>query len=264
MATYTLIELADAAGLTPRTVRYYQATRLLHAPRRVGRRAHYADDHLTRLQQVQDLRGRGLRLDSIRDVLDARAQGEAPSAALLGTDFATFGWSGEPSASYTIGQLAEFLGEQNLGLVGALEQYGYLVRRETDDGTVWDAEDVPVLRCALQLVELGTDLELAARSRELIRARVAALADELIGLWAVESGGLYEGEVTTEELMLNLERIRAITTQTVAHTTAVAMGRAVPRTDEIVAGVRSAPGGAPAEGVDALAEGDEARGDADA
>ena len=62
---YTLSELASASGVTERTIRYYQAERLLPRPGKHGRDAVYGDEHLDRLVLIGELRDRGLTLSTI-------------------------------------------------------------------------------------------------------------------------------------------------------------------------------------------------------
>ena len=70
--TYRLPELADAAGVTPRTVRYYIAQGLLNSPGRLGASTRYGREHLDRLQLIRTLQDQGLSLAEIRDRLDPR------------------------------------------------------------------------------------------------------------------------------------------------------------------------------------------------
>jgi DNA-binding transcriptional MerR regulator len=69
-ARYTLTELADLAGVTPRTVRYYLAQGLLPAVGASGPGAKYADAHLARLRLIKRLQAQHLPLADIRRQLD--------------------------------------------------------------------------------------------------------------------------------------------------------------------------------------------------
>ena len=57
-ARYSLTELADLAGVTPRTVRYYLPRGLLPSSGRSGPGAKYGDEHLARLRLIRRLQRR--------------------------------------------------------------------------------------------------------------------------------------------------------------------------------------------------------------
>ena len=65
-------ELADAAGLSRRAVRFYVQQKLLSAPAGRGRGCHYDGSHLERLRKIADLQTAGHSLDAIRQILDGR------------------------------------------------------------------------------------------------------------------------------------------------------------------------------------------------
>jgi DNA-binding transcriptional MerR regulator len=79
--TFTIEELASAAGMTPRNVRAYRTKGLLAPPTRVGRTSRYQEGHLRRLRDIRQLRDAGLPLKMI---IDAAARGEdlGPTGAL--------------------------------------------------------------------------------------------------------------------------------------------------------------------------------------
>ena len=66
---YGIDELADLAGVTRRTVRYYVQEGLLPAPLGVGRGRHYGKEHREALLRVKALQERGLSLDDVRRAL---------------------------------------------------------------------------------------------------------------------------------------------------------------------------------------------------
>jgi len=90
---FTISELAEAAGTTPRTVRYYTAEGLLPPPDSRGRFAIYSTEHLdilvliNRLKQafqpLNAIRERlnGLKAADIRSIL-SRAEGRPPAESL--------------------------------------------------------------------------------------------------------------------------------------------------------------------------------------
>lgn len=63
---YTIGQLAEAAGVTPRTIRYYTAEGLLPRPDARGQYALYSQEHLLRLQLIGQLKQAYLPLGEIR------------------------------------------------------------------------------------------------------------------------------------------------------------------------------------------------------
>lgn len=64
-------ELAEKAGVTPRTIRYYEDLGLLSPSEREGKGfRYYTEVELARLRKIDVLKGLGLSLDEIRDCLD--------------------------------------------------------------------------------------------------------------------------------------------------------------------------------------------------
>jgi DNA-binding transcriptional MerR regulator len=73
----TADDLARAAGTLTSTVRMYQAKGILPPPRRAGRAAFYGAAHLERLALIERLQAQGFSLASIKQLVDASAQGTA-------------------------------------------------------------------------------------------------------------------------------------------------------------------------------------------
>src|SRR5688572_20946479 len=69
-------ELAEEAGVSVRTVRYYIAEGLLPPPVVAGARSHYTRAHLDRLRLIGHLKAAYLPLREIRRRLDALDEGQ--------------------------------------------------------------------------------------------------------------------------------------------------------------------------------------------
>jgi DNA-binding transcriptional MerR regulator len=92
---WKLTELAEEAGVSPRTVRYYVQRGLLPAPPFKGPDTVYGEDHLLRLKAIRALQAKFLPLDAIQVELmrlgpeelkalgEAEAVSPAPSAPAL-------------------------------------------------------------------------------------------------------------------------------------------------------------------------------------
>ena len=73
---YTIDELASAARVPSRTIRFYQSRGALMAPEIRGRVAFYGAPHVERLKLIAQLQDRGLRIDAIGDLLASIDRGE--------------------------------------------------------------------------------------------------------------------------------------------------------------------------------------------
>jgi DNA-binding transcriptional MerR regulator len=73
---YTIDELARVADTTVRSVRVYHERGLLPSPEVRGRIGYYGTEHLTRLQTISRLLNRGMKLNAIRELLDAWDRGD--------------------------------------------------------------------------------------------------------------------------------------------------------------------------------------------
>ena len=62
---YGVEELAERAGVSRRTVRYYVQRGLLPAPLGVGRGKHYSQQHLATLVRIRDQQAAGVSLEDI-------------------------------------------------------------------------------------------------------------------------------------------------------------------------------------------------------
>ena len=70
--TFSIGSLAEAAGVSRRTVRFYVQGELLEPPVGLGRGAHYTEAHLARLMQIKSWQEQGVPLEAIRAWLEAQ------------------------------------------------------------------------------------------------------------------------------------------------------------------------------------------------
>ncbi|MFF4321012.1 MerR family transcriptional regulator [Streptomyces sp. NPDC001568] len=174
---YRTAELAEAAGIPVRTLRFYRERKLLPPPRREGRIAWYEDHHLARLRTIAALLERGHTLGGIAELIAAFENGRdvGQLGELLG-----MGWSEETPVRLTPEALADhFEGEVTPENLAASLDLGYLAvdgeaivhvsRRLLDVSSALVREGVP----------LAAVLETGRRVREHADA-MAALFTELI------------------------------------------------------------------------------------
>jgi DNA-binding transcriptional MerR regulator len=234
VSEYRLAEIATAANVTSRTVRYYQATGLLPQPTRRGNHVVYSDAHLNRLQAIAQLQEQGLRLETIRRMLDGHHDDQDNVVALLGPELVGSAWLAASARTLTESELADMLGDHYPEMVSDLVSAGYLeIRGEPGRPRHWYAPSVPQLKGAIALAEIGTDVALSGAARDVLGRRMRRLAEDLIKTWISESGRLYSGDASRDELLLNLELIRSVAWQSAAHVMAVEIERAIRNADVV-------------------------------
>jgi len=156
----TIDELAARAGVTVRTVRFYGTRGLLPppviGPRRVG---HYGEEHLARLELIEELQSRGMTLAAIERYL-----GQLPPG-LSARDLAI---QRAVVASWAPGAVEDL---ERLAAMGVVERAG---------GSGADGEDFRVdaglLRLGVELLDMPLSHEtlLAARTALVEHSRAAA------------------------------------------------------------------------------------------
>ncbi|WP_280362952.1 MerR family transcriptional regulator [Nocardia wallacei] len=73
---YTIDELARAAGTTVRSLRVYHERGVLPPPQVKGRTGFYGPDHLNRVRVISRLLNRGIKLNGIKELLEAWDRGD--------------------------------------------------------------------------------------------------------------------------------------------------------------------------------------------
>jgi DNA-binding transcriptional MerR regulator len=134
-------ELAQKAGLTVDTIRYYAREGLLSAPERSGRHKLYGPDHLDRLERIKELQGQRFSLAAIRAILDA----DRPGIEGL---FVTEGHQ------YTLDDLVERSGVDP-DVVDGLREVGLLPDPADLGHDAYDDADLSLLRAVAELQEIG-------------------------------------------------------------------------------------------------------------
>lgn len=222
VSCYNRSQLADLSGVPARTIRYYHSLGVLPRPARAGKEAVYDDDHLLRLRDIADMQARGLRLGAIREVFDAQTQQGAPADWRAVLD-PRYPGAGDQSAVVDDEQLTALLGDRRADIIDELVAAQYLVPCEAG----WRIPDQPMLKGALILYDLGTDIALSGALRKLIRARLADLADEIVATFrdALPTG--YGGEGIGVDHQRFRDRFRAAACEVAGATLADEIDRAV-------------------------------------
>ncbi|MHB1785984.1 MAG: MerR family transcriptional regulator [Acidimicrobiales bacterium] len=178
--------LAARAGVTVRTIRYYQSAGLLPLPTRRGRQAFYGPDHLERLELIAELSRRGLRLSAIGELL---AHSFTPTSAdeWLGLgDVLVQPWTQDRPVLMTEAELAEALaGSPGISPPG-LEAIGLVERRSDTTPVVYLVPSPGMLEVALATEKLGLDLSVASGLLDLLQSRLRETATELVSRFTDE------------------------------------------------------------------------------
>ncbi|MFJ3789949.1 MerR family transcriptional regulator [Kitasatospora sp. NPDC090091] len=176
---YRVEELAEAAGITTRTLRFYRERKLLQPPRKEGRIAWYGETHLARLRVIAELLERGHTLGGIAELIGAGESGR-DVAELIGLEAAIVApWSDETAVRLDWDELKATFGDQLTeentaesvaqGFITVDEDgITHVSRRLLDATTDLVAEGVP----------LSAVLEASRRTRE----HVDAIAEVFIAL----------------------------------------------------------------------------------
>ncbi|MFB7253992.1 MerR family transcriptional regulator [Streptomyces nojiriensis] len=177
---YRREDVARAAGVKVRNLRYYQERGLLPPPRREGRIAWYSDDHLTRLRLISDLLGRGYTVNGIAELLHAWEQGGGLSQLLGLEREMTRDWVQEEPVTLTRGELRELFGPTATAAdTRRAAELGYV----TIDGDLVTYPNRRLLESTLALVRQGVPLAEILDAGEFVQAQAAAVADRFVGLF---------------------------------------------------------------------------------
>ncbi|MFP1629549.1 MerR family transcriptional regulator [Streptomyces sp. 5K101] len=198
-------ELAEEAGITVRTLRFYRERGLIQPPRREGRIAWYDDHHLARLRTIAALLERGHTLNGIADLATAFESGR-DVGEVLGL--------GEPTEETPVRLTPEALADYFEGEVTpenfakALE-LGYLAT----DGDEIVHISRRLLDVSAELVREGVPLSAVLEAGRRVRTHADALADLFVDMLAAHSA---ESE---------LERLRPLAKSVVDAELSMAMDR---------------------------------------
>ncbi|HEX5586797.1 MAG TPA: MerR family transcriptional regulator [Acidimicrobiia bacterium] len=167
-------DLAQRAGITVDTIRYYQREGLLPSGERIGRTLRYGPEHLERLERIRGLQARRFSLAAIAALLDHDGTVEG---LLAGREGATYDLDALVTAAGASIELAE--GLERAGLLRSPTEYG----RDAYDG-----EDVDVLRAFADLGALGVPDDVLVERAVVVAERVDQLQHAVVSLFAGRSG----------------------------------------------------------------------------
>jgi DNA-binding transcriptional MerR regulator len=214
---YTIDELAAAAEVPSRTIRFYQSRGALMAPEIKGRVAYYGKAHLERLKLIAQLQDKGLRIDAIHDLVARIDRGEVALAEWLGVERQVqASWANDRPRTVSEVELYELAGMRRPGLLADLVRTRLVERT----GDVYLVRSPALLGMAVKLEAAGVDLEITATGSALMRKHMDRAAEDLVKLFVRSAE---EGEI--EDFGKLLESVRPIATEAVR----VIFGRSMER-----------------------------------
>jgi DNA-binding transcriptional MerR regulator len=160
---YSISDLANLAGVTPRAIRYYVTMGLLPSPGQTGPGARYNDGHLARLRLIKQLQREHFPLadirsglaeltdDQVAEMLEAPGTNQPPTSA---KDYIrdVLGDAAEPGTPPPSPLLAQWLGvRRSVSWMSTGPDTDQRTEPRTPDRSQWDR------------VVLGPDIELHVR-----------------------------------------------------------------------------------------------------
>lgn len=151
---FTVDELAKAAGMTTRTVRFYSQEKLLPLPAEFrGRVALYTNDHLEKLKLIKILKDKFVPLAHIRKVVAHPEKiGDLKKKLEIGGD--TLKLLGYKPPLFSGAGLAEKSGFTP-GRIVKLTEAGFLCPAETEEGPRYSANDLDILSRLKVFIDFG-------------------------------------------------------------------------------------------------------------
>lgn len=204
--TYTLDELSEITEIPQRTIRFYQAEKLLRKPdrdRTDGRVARYSHDHVERLQLIADLQDRGLKIPAIRELVNSSDATEKV-ADWLGLDESLRGsWNAATPLLMSRKDLRQRVSDLPKGTLGRLESGGLIA----EQGDSWIIRNPDLFELTLGLVADGIEIDLVLRSGEILTTQLRKAAEQLIDLFVDAIGEGFGADSTVERLVNTLRPI---------------------------------------------------------
>lgn len=210
---YRMEELAEEAGITVRTLRFYRERGLIQPPRREGRIAWYDEHHLARLRTIAAMLERGHTLNGIAD-LAATIESGRDVGEVLGL--------GEPTEETPVRLTPEaladyFEGEVTVENLATALELGYLAT----DGDEIVHISRRLLDVSAALVREGVPLAAVLEAGRRVRVHADALAELFIGVLA---------EYSAED---QVEKLRPLAKSVVEAELSMAMDRRLRRPPQL-------------------------------
>ena len=177
---YTIDELARAAGTTVRSLRVYHERGVLPSPEVRGRTGFYGPEHLNRVATISRLLDRGIKLNGIRELLEAWDRGD-DLGDILGVIEPDAAPEKEPSSDDTIP--ATELAERYSNVPHGLARVVGLGLYEPVDAATYRVVDAKLVRVVEQLTGVGLPAEEVLADLEKMRTDCDRIARRVVELF---------------------------------------------------------------------------------
>jgi len=203
----TLEELTERVGMSVRNIRFYTSRGLVPPPIRMGRSGYYSDDHVVRLELVQELQAHGFTLAAIERFLAQIPEDASPETiALYRSLLAPRSEPAEPMNRAELERRAgRALSEHDLEV---LEQLGVLAPGGgPDEFHVLGTQ----LTIGLATIDIGFPVQAAKATREVYKRHGREIADELTEIFQTQVRPALEAKGTSHDTLREfLQRINAM------------------------------------------------------
>jgi DNA-binding transcriptional MerR regulator len=177
----TIDELARLSGVTVRNIRAYQARGLLPPPRVRARTGYYGPAHEARLELIRELGDQGVKLDTIKKLLDTTGGSTERVVHFIRTVRRLFG--AEERQIVHVDELVERFGTSDSALVRRAEKMDLL--RELGDGQ-FEEVSPRLMGAAQSMVEMEIPAAKALEVIEQLRKHADGIAKTYVELFLAE------------------------------------------------------------------------------
>jgi DNA-binding transcriptional MerR regulator len=205
-AEWRIDELAQKAGLTVDTIRYYAREGLLRPPTKQGRHRLYGADHLERLDRIRELQTQRFSLAAIKAIVDV----DRPGLEGLFTN---------PGPGYSLAELTERSGVDQQ-LVSGLREVGLLPDPEEFGGESYDDTDLGVLRAVADLRDIGMTPEILLALGRIYVDHFAELQQDVLDMLSGKDNPAWNAEELVsvqQQLTANTQRLMPAINQVLSY-----------------------------------------------
>jgi len=176
---YTIDQLARASGVTVRNIRAHQSRGLLPSPEVRGRTGFYNQEHVARLQLINEMQADGFNLNAIKRILNGMPPGSAGQVLGLERALRT-PWGEEEPEIMEASELVGLVGGADDATARKAIRLGILV--PLGDGR-YEVPSPSLLRAGADLNDLGIDVPTRLAVQEQVRRHTEGVANAFVRLF---------------------------------------------------------------------------------